>query len=149
MRLQSKLTQVKLSLLLEWTTNYLYLFVVYGPADWNIAYPICAHQAQSPIDIDARSIQPKHFSDELDIDFHNDDGLVVGTLSNNGHAPTLTIDKSRGTAILTCGPANGVFVLEQFHFHFGCNNTEGSEHTVNRVSYPAEVKKEALLYLFF
>ena len=33
------------------------------------------------------------------------------------------------------------FLFEQFHLHWGESNANGSEHTVNGKSYPAEVLK--------
>ena len=33
---------------------------------------------------------------------------------------------------ITGGPyKNAVYQLAQFHFHWGCNDNEGSEHTIN------------------
>lgn len=37
-------------------------------------------------------------------------------------------------------PVNGQkYILEQFHFHFGCQNYVGSEHTVDGVPSAGEV----------
>jgi carbonic anhydrase len=44
--------------------------------------------------------------------------------------PTITLTKSG---------LNGTYVLEQFHFHWGNANNNGSEHSVNGVFYPLEV----------
>lgn len=72
--------------------------------------------------------------------FDNIFGKVRGTLTNNGHAPTLTISKQLGTATLTGGPLGMcVYKLEQLHFHFGCENSKGSEHTVDGQAYSGEV----------
>lgn len=66
--------------------------------------------------------------------------MVSGDLSNNGHAPTLKINKTVKTATLTGGPlGRSLYELEQFHFHFGCENDRGSEHTVNDKQASGEV----------
>ena len=77
--------------------------------------------------------------------FDNIFGKVSGTLTNNGHAPTLTISKQLGTAKLTGGPlGKSVYKLEQLHFHFGCENNKGSEHTVDGQAYSGEVTIQVL-----
>ena len=42
---------------------------------------------------------------------------------------------------LSGGPLTGKYKFEQFHFHWGNNDSEGSEHRVNGKMYSAEVKK--------
>lgn len=37
------------------------------------------------------------------------------------------------------GELQSTYHLEQFHFHWGSNNHEGAEHTINGRSYPMEV----------
>ena len=70
----------------------------------------------------------------------NRNGQVNGVLVNNGHAPTLAIDKPKGTASLTGGPlGDSVYKLQQLHFHFGCEDSKGSEHTVDGEAYSGEV----------
>ena len=72
--------------------------------------------------------------------FDNEDGTVSGVLSNNGHAPTVTLDKTQGGVTLTAGPlGQNTFRLEQFRFHFGCESNVGSEHTVDGNSFASEV----------
>ena len=41
--------------------------------------------------------------------------------------------------VLEGGPLNARYKLEQFHCHWGKDETEGSEHTVDGNTYPAEV----------
>jgi len=103
---------------------------VLGPADWYRSYKGCAGKKQSPIDFDnPRKLRIK-FSLRL-----GGENEVLGTLKNNGHSPTFSVDKSAGTLTIM----KGRYQLEQLHFHFGCNDDEGSEHTVSGVAYPAEV----------
>ena len=110
--------------------------VGYGPDDWEEVSSHCSETAQSPINIDTSSVQKKANPNGLSFTADNKDGGVSGTLTNNGHAPTLKIDKPKGTASLTGGPlGDSVYELEQLHFHFGCDDDEGSEHTVDKMKY--------------
>lgn len=69
--------------------------------------------------------------------------MVTGKLENTGHSPTLTIDKSQGTAVLTGGPLGDTsYTLNQFHVHFGCQNDRGSEHTYNGEQFAGQVRKK-------
>lgn len=115
-------------------------YLVYGPEEWGRKAPLCNGKSQSPIDIVSSSAQENASYKSLELTFHNRDGKVAGILSNNGHAPTLLIDKSNGSVTLKGGPlGKASYILEQFHFHFGCDNNHGSEHTVDGTSYPSEV----------
>lgn len=44
-----------------------------------------------------------------------------------------------GISELVGGPLQGKYVLEQFHCHWGPDNDEGSEHTINGKKYAGEV----------
>lgn len=37
------------------------------------------------------------------------------------------------------GPLIGKYVFSQLHFHWGCNNMEGSEHTIDGSALPGEM----------
>lgn len=118
---------------------------VYGPVDWKEVYPHCAEKAQSPINIRTSTVKKNSDLKGLQFNCDNADGKVSGDLSNNGHAPTLKIDKPKGTATLTGGPlGSNVYKLEQLHFHFGCLDDRGSEHTVN--SKPASGELHLVTY---
>ena len=44
------------------------------------------------------------------------------------------------TIEISDGGLGGTYVLEQFHFHWGTESSEGSEHTVDDKSHPLEVR---------
>lgn len=62
-----------------------------------------------------------------------------GIMTNNGHS--LQYNPAGGVSTnISGGPLGGsTYTLAQFHFHFGSQDTKGSEHTVNGFQYPAEV----------
>ena len=46
---------------------------------------------------------------------------------------------STGDGVLSGGPLAGDYNVLQFHFHWGSENSQGSEHTVNGQKYPLEL----------
>ena len=124
---------------------------MYGPPDWHKGWEDCGHDHQSPINIDTSKVVNKDYRD-LKITFDNQGGLVTGELENTGHSPTLNIDKSKGTAEITGGPlGDTTYTLNQFHVHFGCENSRGSEHTLNGKRFAGQVTTqiEPFAFLFF
>ena len=77
---------------------------------------------------------------DLEISFDNPCGRVTGKLLNGGHSPVFNIDSSKGGAKLSGGPLEcDEYALQQFHFHFGCENNRGSEHLIDNQTFPAQV----------
>ena len=123
---------------------------MYGPPDWHKEWDDCGHDHQSPINIATSRVVIKNYPD-LKITFDSRGGLVTGELKNNGHSPTLEIDreKSQGTAKITGGPLrDNTYTLSQFHVHFGCENNRGSEHTLNGKQFAGEVTTQLELFVF-
>ena len=53
---------------------------------------------------------------------------------------------------MTGGPyGSNVYQLASFHFHWGCNDGEGSEHTINgkRYDWPLRLSKESPRNIMF
>ena len=124
-------------------TKRMFRFTVYGPKDWDKVAHECAGSSQSPVNIVTHTVVDREFDDELEVDFDNDNSRVSGTFTNNGHSPTLSIT-SANTATLSGGPLGNEYKLQQFHFHFGCTNDVGSEHTIDGKAFPAEVRFRSL-----
>jgi len=102
---------------------------------WPDLYPTCGGENQSPINLDTRRSFP--FSYKNPIDFKNYD-TVDGAWSNDGHA--LRFDLSPSSNARICGgPLEGCYKLLQFHFHWGNQADQGSEHTVNGQATAAEL----------
>ena len=47
------------------------------------------------------------------------------------------------------GGLKDVYTTVQFHFHWGADNSVGSEHTVNGKQYAAEVSRRTCFFLIF
>lgn len=65
---------------------------------------------------------------------------ITGELRNNGYAPKFYLGEG-STVKLAGGLLQENYFLEEFYFHFGCNDTVGSEHRVDGNAYPIEVKQ--------
>ena len=128
--------------------NYLCFIVDYGPGDWGKVAPPCSGQLQSPINIVSSLAEVNTTHNDLVVNFDNMDGTVTGFLINNGHAPKVIVDNNQGGATVTGGPlGQNMFILQQFHFHFGCNSSAGSEHTLDGKTFASEVG--ILIYISF
>lgn len=93
---------------------------------------------QSPIDI-----RPEYIV-EIDTELTRpftltnwDNTVAGGTLTNNGHSVEFTYDQS--VKYIGVQRAGVWYRLLQFHFHWGRQSGEGSEHFVDGKSYDAEI----------
>ena len=60
--------------------------------------------------------------------------IVKGKLKNNGRTIGFTVDTAASNITL-----NRQYTLRQFHFHFGCEDEMGSEHSLDGQRFPGEV----------
>jgi len=108
---------------------------VYGPGNWG--GECGTGKRQSPIDINSTNatfdeslgtFTLKDYNKILDVTFRG---------SNNGHALEMTFPAK--VYNVSGGGLTGVYTTVQFHFHWGPENSVGSEHTVNGKEYAAEL----------
>ena len=66
-------------------------------------------------------------------------GRITGKLVNNGK--TIGFNVAGGSPVSLTGGVfgNEVYVLKQFHLHFGCPGQKGSEHTLDGEKFSGEV----------
>ncbi|XP_066234889.1 carbonic anhydrase 2 [Saccopteryx leptura] len=107
-----------------------------GPQHWYKDFPIANGKRQSPVDIDTKAavydpaLKPLHVSYEQ---------ATSKRIINNGHAFNVEFDDSQDKAVLKDGPLADTYRLVQFHFHWGSSDGQGSEHTVDKKQYSAEL----------
>jgi carbonic anhydrase len=106
-----------------------------GPATWHKAFPIANGKRQSPIDIvpGNATFDSKLAGAPLVIKYKPETKLQA---KNNGK--TMTVHETQQSEI-SGGPLTGTYRFEQFHFHWGTDDKEGSEHTVNGKLYASEL----------
>ncbi|KAK3587340.1 hypothetical protein CHS0354_036504 [Potamilus streckersoni] len=106
-----------------------------GPKFWPENVPTCGGRSQSPVDIHAcrynSSLEDFIFSG------YNATGTNMYQVKNNGH--TIQVDITKNNITISGGGLASLYTAAQFHFHWGWNNSQGSEHTLNGKMYPMEL----------
>ncbi|XP_058252676.1 carbonic anhydrase 5A, mitochondrial isoform X3 [Hemibagrus wyckioides] len=103
---------------------------------WQEPLEVPGGDRQSPIDI---SVRKSVFDPNLKPLVTQYDPRTCQQIWNNGYSFLVEYDDTTDKSTLRGGPLEDQFRLCQFHFHWGENNTWGSEHTVDRNLYPAEL----------
>ncbi|RNA25282.1 carbonic anhydrase 15-like [Brachionus plicatilis] len=111
-----------------------------GPDYWIHEYPRCAGRLQSPIDIqESNAIYDSKLGN---INFHNYEWPLYWNISNNGHTiiANQLYNESLTPYITGSDFLPGVkYHLQQFHFHWGFNIYQGSEHHIDNKKFPLEI----------
>uniref|UniRef100_A0A8C3XUF1 Carbonic anhydrase n=1 Tax=Chelydra serpentina TaxID=8475 RepID=A0A8C3XUF1_CHESE len=107
----------------------------HGQAHWSDDYPDCGGQAQSPIDIQTKSVQHDPALPPIEPQGYRGPEDGAFTLLNNGHTVAMSLPPSM---ILRGLPQT--YAAVQLHFHWGSRGQAGgSEHQVNGEAFPAEL----------
>jgi len=105
-----------------------------GPSCWGTHFPHCSESHQSPIDL-SRGFK----SSDGKVNFFNYDKISrTSHFHNNGHSDQDEADDI-GDSKMIGGPLDGDYKLIQLHFHWGANDSVGSEHTINGQRFPLEM----------
>lgn len=110
-----------------------------GPDHWSEHYNQCAGKHQSPININDVDVIDQEFTDIQYNEFEKSPTNV--TLTNNGHTVLVKLTYDGPVPYISGGPleGQGTYEFQQLHFHWGEDNTVGSEDRINNVSYPMEL----------
>jgi len=112
----------------------------HGPSNWKDTYPDCKGTQQSPISIPTKVELPQQTHLPLTLLGHDlSPGAAV--LRNNGHTAKLstTPEKPEYTPIMSGGGLPNSYKFAQIHFHWGADDTKGSEHVIGDTAYPMEM----------
>ncbi|KAI0982110.1 hypothetical protein GJ496_007057 [Pomphorhynchus laevis] len=105
----------------------------YGHIDeWKEDYFYCNGSQQSPINIDTSNVS---ISILPTIAINENPGQYV--ILNNGD--TVMIKSLSRNILIDDGEKETPYIIDQFHFHWGHNNNNGSEHRINGKQYPLEM----------
>ncbi|XP_030629904.1 carbonic anhydrase [Chanos chanos] len=107
-----------------------------GPDTWAENFPVANGPRQSPIDIIPGHAQHDPALKPLKLKY--DPATSKGIL-NNGHSFQVDFADDDDSSTLTGGPITGTYRLRQFHFHWGCSDDQGSEHTIAGTKFPCEL----------
>lgn len=106
-----------------------------GPHTWAEHYAEACGSRQSPIDIETGDVtlDPKLSSRQLSWTWPK----KTADVTNTGYCWKAHVHGE--DSVLEGGPLKDKYRLEQYHCHWGVNDSQGSEHTVDGHSYAAEV----------
>ncbi|KAK4881969.1 hypothetical protein RN001_005288 [Aquatica leii] len=107
-----------------------------GPTHWGEKYQHCFGKHQSPINIIEHQVQIVHLPPMVFSNFNFTTAEAL--MKNNGHTVVVAFD-SEQKPMISGGPLIGDYEFAQLHFHWGANDEEGSENTINNSSYPLEI----------
>ncbi|KAL7733274.1 hypothetical protein ACLKA6_004774 [Drosophila palustris] len=112
----------------------------HGPEHWAEDYKRCSGKFQSPINIDELNVEKRDYPD---LEYYNFDSIPKSVhIKNNGHTVLVTMSFAKGKEPRVRGgplETKAFYQFEQFHFHWGENDTVGSEDTINNQAFPAEM----------
>ncbi|XP_071495386.1 carbonic anhydrase 4-like [Diadema antillarum] len=106
-----------------------------GPLHWSSSYPKCAGRYQSPIALSSCTAVRESTCNRFCFDGYGKERNL--DIKNNGHSVQVTLPSN--SYFIKGGGLSGKYQALQFHFHWGSDSTKGSEHSVDGVTYPAEM----------
>lgn len=110
-----------------------------GPSNWDKLVPQCGGKYQSPILLNTSSAL--NVRNKRPLQLLGQTNLPQSIrLQNDGHSAKFTYNWRNGERpYLRGGPLKTKYNFEQFHFHWGSNNSVGSEHVLDSQRYPMEL----------
>ncbi|KAM7355824.1 carbonic anhydrase-like isoform 2-T2 [Cochliomyia hominivorax] len=110
-----------------------------GPDHWSEHFNQCSGKHQSPININDVDVVNRNYTKMQFKDFDKIPLNVI--ILNNGHTVQMKMSYNGSIPGIMGGPleGKGLYQFQQLHFHWGENNTVGSEDRINNVAYPMEL----------
>lgn len=107
-----------------------------GPKNWTGTCK--SGKKQSPINIKMSDTKYEKMTDFTLTNYDRPSYLTFNA-TNNGKIGTVVFKVPPNIYNVSGGGLEGVFTTVQFHFHWGSNNTIGSEHTLDGKAFAAEL----------
>jgi len=95
----------------------------------------CKGKHQSPIDINSENVTRTNLPR---LKMNGFDNAFPAMIINNGHTALMTLTSDNKPTI-SGGPLKAEYEFAQLHFHWGANDTCGSEDQMNHKRYPLEL----------
>ncbi|XP_033226987.1 carbonic anhydrase 2 isoform X1 [Belonocnema kinseyi] len=109
-----------------------------GPSTWVEKFPMAAGSRQSPVNIETERAESDHEALSSKPLRWKYPSTSSKKLVNPGYCWRIDCD-GEGT-FLSGGPLmDDVYKLEQYHCHWGCSDSRGSEHTVDGQAFAGEL----------
>ncbi|CRL06421.1 CLUMA_CG019616, isoform A [Clunio marinus] len=110
---------------------------IMGPKDWSTEYSSCKGKHQSPINIDILHVKKVKLPS---LNLHNFNKIPnITHIENNGHTVYFTIDTEENIPTIDGGPLSSSYQFSQLHYHWGDNDSYGSEDSFNGKYFPMEL----------
>ncbi len=111
-----------------------------GPDAWHHTFDACEGEAQSPIDIRTSYVKYDPNLKPLSLNGYTSNmSSYSWNFTHNGHTIVAYPPPPLARLSMSGGGLPDVFYLVQFHFHWGYNAFQGSEHTINGQKFPLEI----------
>ncbi|XP_035000754.2 carbonic anhydrase [Hippoglossus stenolepis] len=109
----------------------------YSQAHWQLlSLSHCGGERQSPINIETKNAVVNKALDAFTFTKF-DDKHAIKYITNTGHAVKCVLKEN--TVEVSGGGLGHVYSTLQFHFHWGSNDSMGSEHAMDSKRYPMEM----------
>ncbi|XP_053270470.1 uncharacterized protein LOC128427393 isoform X1 [Pleuronectes platessa] len=109
----------------------------YNQANWQLlSLSNCGGERQSPINIETKNAVVNKALDAFTFTKF-DDKHTINYITNTGHAVKCVLIENK--VEVSGGGLGHVYSILQFHFHWGSNDSMGSEHAVDSKRYPMEM----------
>ena len=121
----------------ESSISIILIFLSLGPQKWHEKFPLANGIRQSPVNIMTSNTKT---SNDLSMNPLRWTYVPENTkcLINPGYC--WRVDVNGKGSELTGGPLNDdIYLVEQFHCHWGCSDGRGSEHTVDGQAFSGEL----------
>ncbi|XP_071178003.1 carbonic anhydrase 14-like [Mytilus edulis] len=109
------------------------------PAEWPREYRTCGGRRQSPIDIQTNRVRLNQRLGRFNLRDLNNINNIRLTLKNNGHTAEVDVEGRNNRLVVNGGGLPGPYTVQQFHFHWGSQDSRGSEHDINGRFFPMEM----------
>lgn len=110
---------------------------VRGQAQWKAHFPQCGGNAQSPIDIKIDDTIPKKYHNPLRSTNINIKPIEIEIIRTK-YSAIFNFYWACCAPNIYGGPLKGIYRFHNMHCHWGKENSEGSEHTINGKRFALE-----------
>ena len=113
-----------------------------GPAKWAARHPGCGEENQSPVDLHTVDVAMREHKKAISFSSYDKVNMDTCKLVNTGNTVSILVtDSPNSYPTLSGGPLNSTeYYLTQAVFHWGSDNSQGSEHSIRGTTYPMEMQ---------